>query len=154
MSGAAVKPLLAFLILLAGASLAFGQAGSIGGVVGKTDKSISGGAEQDAIRQASHSKPEHSVARQVPTSGPCDAIVGTWLWHRGLSTMTFTKDGALRNSFGATSNWTCAGRRSARSGSGGSHEEYKISADGNSMHVDSTWGGGVTFTATRLNGNQ
>jgi hypothetical protein len=149
-----------FLILLLGLfaaaqqERAFAQAGSIGGVVGKRDKSISGGAEEDAPRPAPHPRPQHSVATQSPTSGPCDAIVGKWLWYRSLSTMTFIKDGTFRSNFGVAANWTCAGTRSARSDSNGVKEEYKISQDGKSMHVDSTWGGGVTFTATRLNGNQ
>ena len=48
MSGAAAKPLLAIIILLTGGSLAFGQAGSIGGTIGKTDKSVSGVEEPRA----------------------------------------------------------------------------------------------------------
>jgi hypothetical protein len=42
MSRAATKPLLAVIIFLASGALAF-QAGSTGGTIGKTDKSISGG---------------------------------------------------------------------------------------------------------------
>jgi hypothetical protein len=45
MSGAATKPFLAIIIFFASGSLAFGQAGSTGGTIGKQDKSISGGAE-------------------------------------------------------------------------------------------------------------
>lgn len=141
--------LLVGLFAVAQQERAFAQAGSVGGIVGKRDKSISGSTEEARPRQASHSKRGHSDAAQTPSGGPCDAILGTWLWYRGVSTMTFTRDGTIRNSFGTTASWTCAGTRSARSGSNGIKEEYKISQDGKSMHVDSTWGGGVTFTATK-----
>jgi hypothetical protein len=43
MSSAATRPILVVILLLAGWSLAFGQAGSTGGMIGKTDKSVSGG---------------------------------------------------------------------------------------------------------------
>jgi hypothetical protein len=55
MSGAAAKPLLAILIFLAGGSLAFGQAGAIGGTIGKTDKSVSG--EEAPLKMQSTKKP-------------------------------------------------------------------------------------------------
>jgi hypothetical protein len=42
MRSAAVKSFLAILTVLVGSSLAPGQAGSVGGVVGKTDKEMSG----------------------------------------------------------------------------------------------------------------
>jgi hypothetical protein len=42
MRGAATKSLLSVVLLLAGGSLAWGQAGSTGGVIGKENKSVTG----------------------------------------------------------------------------------------------------------------
>jgi hypothetical protein len=75
MSGAAAKPLLAIILFLAGGSLAFGQAGSTGGTIGKQDKSISGGEGADRPRAATpkrkelkarHDRPERTKAASEP----------------------------------------------------------------------------------------
>ena len=62
MSGAATKPLLAIIIFFAGGSLAFGQAGSTGGTIGKTEKSISGGEQAPTPRQG--------VSKRVNSQAP------------------------------------------------------------------------------------
>jgi len=73
MSGAATKPLLAIILFLAGGSLAFGQAGSTGGTIGKQDKSISGGADRPRAAtpkrkelKARHDRPERTKAASEP----------------------------------------------------------------------------------------
>jgi hypothetical protein len=75
MSGAATKPLLAIILFLAGGSLAFGQADSTGGTIGKQDKSISGGEDADRPRAATprrkqlkarHDRPERTKAASEP----------------------------------------------------------------------------------------
>jgi hypothetical protein len=62
MRRAAVKSLLATLTVLAGSSLALGQAGSIGGTIGKTDKSISG---EEAAPRKIHSAKRSSAKTET-----------------------------------------------------------------------------------------
>lgn len=93
MSGAAAKPLLAIIILLTGGSLAFGQAGSIGGTIGKTDKSVSGVESPAEPRTPAKSRSkgprrvdgggsdqssEASGARRNPVHAQCPDIEGVW----------------------------------------------------------------------------
>ena len=54
MSRAAAKTLLAVILFLVGGSLAFGQAGSAGGLIGRTDKSVSGGEETKQPTEKPH----------------------------------------------------------------------------------------------------
>jgi hypothetical protein len=119
--------------------------GSVGGAIGKQDKSISGD-EENTPRVVPHPKRQDA---STSSGHPCSAIVGTWSWYRGVTEMTFLQGGILRSSTGATAAWTCTNKRSAQSVGKGSKEQYTVSQDGKSMLVISTWGGGITFTATR-----
>ena len=81
MRGAATKPLLATVIVLAAHSLAFGQAGSVGGVIGKTDKSVSGGAAPTEPQ----TEPSRTRSRQRVDKGNSDqsasaSVSGWWHW--------------------------------------------------------------------------
>ena len=125
------------------------QPGSTGGSIGKIDKSVSGGEEANQPRVAPHPKRE-TGAQQTSSGQSCNGLVGTWSWYRGVTEMTFLKAGTMRNSSGAAGTWICTGGRSARSGDFISKEQYTVSQDGKSMFVTSTWGGGVTFTATKV----
>src|SRR5580700_11199663 len=131
------------------------QPGSTGGSIGKIDKSISGvGEEANQPRVTPH--PKREAGGQQTSSGQACALVGTWLWYRGVTEMTFLPGGTMQsNVTGRLANkWTCTGKRTARSVSNdGGHEEYTVAQDGKSMFVTSTWGGGVTFTATRQRGD-
>jgi len=151
MSGAVANPLLAILIFLAGGSLAFGQAGSIGGTIGKQDKSISGGGDTDRPRAAPQPKPPAAKGQEPEHS--CGKIVGRWSWYLGVSESVFYKSGsAAHPASGSTGKWTCAGdtvsvvwsyQGTVRT------DRITVSQDGNSIFVDSPWGGGIKFTGTR-----
>jgi hypothetical protein len=152
MSRAATKPVLAIIIFLAGGSLAFGQAGSTGGVIGKQDKSISGGEEADRPRAAYPKRP--SAKPQETSSGhSCGRIVGRWSWYLGTSESVFHKDGSAGHpASGAIGKWTCAGdtvnvvwsyQGTLRT------DSITVSQDGNSILVVSPWGGGIKFRGTR-----
>ena len=82
MSRAAIKPILAILIVLAGGSLAFGQAGSIGGVVGKTDKSITGGgaAPETQAQPSSRSKAQRPSDKGDSSRSSPASVAGSWSW--------------------------------------------------------------------------
>jgi hypothetical protein len=100
-------------LAFANVSSALAQAGSIGGTIGKQDKSISGGEEADRPRAAPHPKRPAAKAQETSSGHSCSRIVGTWTWYLGTSESVFHKDGTARHSTsGATGKWTCAGRYS------------------------------------------
>jgi len=66
------------------------QPGSTGGSIGKTDKSVSGGEEAKQPRVSPNTNRE-TGGRQTSLSNSCNALVGTWLWYRGVSEMTFPR---------------------------------------------------------------
>jgi hypothetical protein len=154
MSGAATKPLLAIIIFFAGGSLAFGQAGSTGGMIGKQDKSISGGEEADRPRAAPHPKRAATNSSETSSGPACSRIVGTWSWGYGVTEMVFNQNGTVRQSItGNKGSWTCAGTVVKSVFASGDRDRIAISKDGNSASVTTTWAGGHTFTVTRRSGD-
>lgn len=132
----------------ANASSVLAQAGSIGGSIGKVDKSISGGDE--VVRPRVAPQPKRPTAKPRESSGQsCGRIVGTWRWYLGMTQTVFNQNGTLRNTDGNTGRWACAGADVRAEWASGDTEHYTISSDGNSMLVVSTWRGGTSFTATR-----
>jgi hypothetical protein len=118
---------------------AFAQAGSVGGTIGNTDKSVSGGTETEQARR--RPKPPR------PTSATsCQKIVGTWAWNGGTETV-FRQDGSGQHNLGSTSRWTCGGGRAVARWNNGYVDRISISSDGNSLLVTNNQGTG--FTATR-----
>ena len=138
---------------LANLSAAFAQAGSIGGTVGKQDKTISGSEEADRPRAAPPPKPPAAKPQESASGHSCGRIVGRWSWYLGVSDSVFHKDGsALHPASGATGKWSCAGdtvnvtwsyQGTVRT------DRITLSQDGNGIFVDSPWGGGIKFTGTR-----
>jgi hypothetical protein len=105
--------LLLGLFALAQQERAFAQAGSTGGTIGKQDKSISGGEDTADSRHAvPTNKPrrsaDHSVAT-APTGGPCSRIVGTWLWHNGVSVTVHSNSNTTTQSDGNSATVVCVG---------------------------------------------
>jgi hypothetical protein len=80
MCGLATKSLLAILIVLAGCSLVFGQAGSVGGVVGKTDKSLSGGGVAPETQAEPRSKGERHTDGHKSDQPSGSSVSGRWHW--------------------------------------------------------------------------
>jgi hypothetical protein len=60
------------------------QAGSTGGIIGKQDKSMSGGEEADRPRAEPHPKRPAKV-RETSSGRSCGSIVGRWSWYLGIS---------------------------------------------------------------------
>jgi hypothetical protein len=92
---------------------AFAQAGSTGGTIGKQEKSISGGDDTaDSQHAVPTNKPrrsaDHSVAT-APTGGPCSRIIGTWLWHNGVSVTVHSNSNTTTQSDGNSATVVCAG---------------------------------------------
>jgi hypothetical protein len=82
MSGAATKPVLAVILFFAGGSLAFGQAGSTGGTIGKTDKSVSGGdnAAEPRTPMSSRSKGQRPIDKGASDQSSEASVAGRWRW--------------------------------------------------------------------------
>jgi hypothetical protein len=129
--------------------------GSMGGSVGKQDKSISGSDESSRPAPAATSKKSAKPKEPVQTASKssCQKIVGTWKWHLGLQAMTFSADGQVRSSLGVTGTWTCSPAGLRASYSNAVNEQYTVSPDGDLMFVKTSWGGGISFTATRIGAN-
>jgi hypothetical protein len=113
MSGAATKTLLVFMIFLAGGSVAFGQAGSIGGAIGKTDKSVSDGeaASEPQTPTKSRSKGKRPIDSDTADRSTEVSFVGRWRWvqdctvgrWKGEFDLAETSPGHISGSFAGTS---------------------------------------------------
>lgn len=129
------------------------QAGSAGGVVGKTGKSLSGG-EAASPRSRPPQEKRAAPAPRKESGASCRDIVGTWKWYLGVTRMVFSSDGTVSNTDGNTGTWRCTGAATSSAVYANRvKESYSISKDGNSLFVSSTWRGGTAFTATRLGRN-
>jgi hypothetical protein len=87
------------------------QAGSTGGSVGKTDKSVSGDAPQRKIRPEKSDlgkRPATSSASSDVPASPCLNAVGTWTFSNGIS-VVHKAWGAAAGSNGDSGDWSCAG---------------------------------------------
>jgi hypothetical protein len=109
--------------------IALGQAGSIGGTVGKTDKSASGG--EDRTGRSTLTKPGHNVK-----GSPCAKAVGVWAWFDG-GTAIIKSDGTATGGT-VTANWSCINGQVVITWSNGYNDRLSISADGN--HLEGTNG--------------
>lgn len=86
MSDATAKPLLAILICLASGSLAFGQAGSAGGTIGKTDKSVSGAdSAEPQPPTKSRSQGQQRVDKGNSDQPSGGSVSGRWRWNADCS---------------------------------------------------------------------
>jgi len=109
MRGAAKKYLLSVILFLAGGSLALGQAGSTGGTLGKTGKSMSG--EDSPAAPETRTK---SPAKRADKDGSeqQSGLAGRWRWDadcgagghwQGEFDLADTSRGHFNGSFAATS---------------------------------------------------
>jgi hypothetical protein len=75
--------IICLVALLAADRIARGQAGSIGGTIGKTDKSASGGEESSASlgRYLSPASRRHPQRNGEGSVGPSSSVTGHWQWH-------------------------------------------------------------------------
>jgi hypothetical protein len=128
-----MKPLFAIFIFFACGSFALGQAGSTGGTIGKTEKSISGGAEveQPSAKQRKPRPSGPSVAAPSPDS--CRKVVGTWTFTFEKSFETAIKsDGTGSFGPGLDFTWTCSGNQFAYTALGIT-ERLTLSSNGMAM---------------------
>jgi hypothetical protein len=126
--------------------VALGQAGSIGGTVGKTDKSVSGGEEPRDDSKSS--KPlRHAKAKERPEAGACDKLPGTWTWRSvGTHEVVIRSNGTAAGSLGVPARWSCTNGLAVIVWSIGAIERVTVSEDGKSL---SGTGNGYRISATR-----
>jgi hypothetical protein len=87
---------------------AFAQAGSTGGTLGNTDKSISGERREEPATPKSHTHRSVSApAADKTKSSGCGNVVGTYQWVVGIGVL---KSGGVAASSvaGVQGTWTCA----------------------------------------------
>jgi hypothetical protein len=86
------------------ASTAFSQAGSTGGTLGNTDKSISGDRREEPA--APKSQTHRSASAPAAKSSGCGSVVGAYKWPVGITTI---KNGGVATGIpGVQGTWTCA----------------------------------------------
>src|SRR5450631_776566 len=111
MSGAAIKSLLSVILLLAAGSLAFGQAGSTGGTLGKTGKSMSG-EDSPAAPETRTKSPAKGIDKDASDQPSRASVAGRWRWDadcgsgghwQGEFDLADTTRGHFNGSFAATS---------------------------------------------------
>ena len=96
--------------VLAGESIIVAQAGSTGGAIGNSGRSVSGGENQPVPRPARpERKTRGAVAGRSGDAGPkCSNIAGSWMGNTGIG-MTASANGTVSSSVGFVGTWTCTG---------------------------------------------
>lgn len=128
------------------ASQVFAQAGSIGGTIGKTDKSHSGTDEAPSIRPEPRTrKPtkQADLPRNVATSS-CSKMPGNWAWFTGVTAVIRPNGTATAGPYSAT--WTCADDSVVMHWNHGYTDRLRLSRDG--THLEGT-NGYITVTGDR-----
>ena len=118
---------------LAASVNAFAQAGSAGGVVGKTGKSQSGRDE------AAPAPREPKVRREVRPAAPassCSRMPGSWSWFNGVTTVIRADGTATGGRYTAT--WTCSNDSVVMHWSHGYIDRLRLSRGG--THLEGTNG--------------
>ena len=140
-------PGIALLVLsnfvVAHACPALAQAGSVGGTIGKQDKSISGGEEPDRPRTAPVPRRSAGKTQETP---PCKALVGAWTFSNGIG-VVFKAGGNLLSTNNDAGRWTCEGGMVAAHWQKWT-DHYVISSDG--VHMSGNSGLlNIALTATK-----
>jgi hypothetical protein len=109
---------------------AHSQAGSTGGTIGKSNKSVSGGEPEI---QNAHTTPGRRGARSTRTTKKttktgCNQVVGTWTWLIG--TTSLNSDHTVSHSWGNHGTWTCADRVVTITWGDGNLDKLTVAADG------------------------
>jgi hypothetical protein len=136
----------------ANVTAALAQAGSTGGTIGKTDKSLSGGQEQGEPQRQPEKKqlPRSPSTSEKKTGDPCRKLIGRWAWNNagGTSETVFSSGGTGQNAaFNLTNTWKCSGGIAMVRWSNGGSDHVTISRDGNSLSILNPYG--QVYSATR-----
>jgi hypothetical protein len=133
--------------------LVLAQAGSTGGVIGKQDKSISGGVPATPPGGEARKRPAVSATRERSApkrgdAGPkCSDVAGTWDWFNG-DVHAFSAGGTMRGP-GVTGNWTCSNVTFVLTWSNGFVDRLTLSSDGSHFHLSGRNQYGLPVNGTR-----
>jgi hypothetical protein len=124
-------------LAFANVSSALAQAGSVGGTIGKQDKSISGGEEADRSLTAPHPKRPAAKARETSSGHSCRSIAGTWSsWASGQfgpNDTRFNADGTITHP-ASKGTWSCENGQYMHVWSAfGRRGPYRLSANGKQL---------------------
>jgi hypothetical protein len=94
-------------LLSVDASGVFAQAGSTGGTLGNTDKSISGSREEPGRAGSDHETVprRHRTDAGNQSGARCANIAGSWSWFNGTTTITGS---SIAHTNGDTGSWHCS----------------------------------------------
>jgi hypothetical protein len=143
--GSAVAGVCAILLVFGAEPKAFAQAGSTGGTLGNTDKSISGDREEH--RPGDHHQSKPRAREKEATSAPSAAsVTGRWHWtadcqsghYNGAFTLSEASGGQFTGTFDGT-NWQDIGSISGGEVGGG-----QLSFTRNAAIVVQHWRGRLT----------
>lgn len=121
----------------------FAQAGSIGGTVGKIDKSQSGTDQAPSTRPAPKVRKQASAPRNVEASS-CSKMPGNWSWFNYPNVVIRPNGTATAGPFSAS--WSCNNDSVVMHWSHGYTDRLTLSRDG--THLEGT-NGTVTVSGDR-----
>jgi hypothetical protein len=138
---------LGIALLAAGTAVALAQAGSTGGTLGNTDKSISGERrEESPSQQKSPELRPRKKASEGSQGDGCESLAGSWTW-KWLSESVravLRPDGTATRSDGVSGNWSCSGSAVTVTRSAGGPDRLTLSPNGKRLSGTGTFGIAVT----------
>lgn len=124
---------LSALLALGPVKDAFAQAGSTGGVIGKTDKSVSGERAPEPRASAKSSSSKGSAK-----TSSCSSLAGVWGWWNNLE-VTIRAGGTMSATNGDGGTWTCNGNQAVLNWRFG-QDFLSLSDDGKRLTGTNTYG--------------
>ena len=138
----AATAMLSAVVICSPTVSAFAQAGSTGGSVGKTNKSVSGGGTQNNNAPSRTKRPS---AGEIGNA--CSHLPGTWSWYVGTS--NFSADHTVSHSWGNHGTWSCTGTGATINWADGALDRLTLDSTGSSGSVLSTrWD--ITFPIKKM----
>jgi hypothetical protein len=125
------------LLSVANGSSVWAQAGSVGGSIGKQDKSVSGSEETEAPRAAPHPRRSVPKERERSSGVSCRSIVGAWSsWASsqfGHNDTRFNADGTITHP-ASKGTWSCENGQYVHDWTAfGRRGPYRLSANGRQL---------------------
>lgn len=121
----------------------FAQAGSIGGTIGKTDKSVSGTDQAPLTRPAPKVRKQADVPRNI-TASSCSKMPGNWSWFTGVTAVIRADGTATAGRYSAT--WSCQNDAVVMHWSHGYTDRLRLLRDGTRLEGTN---GFITVTGDR-----
>jgi len=132
----------AFVMLAAAPAPTLAQSGSMGGSIGKHEKTITG--TEPAARPERHHKRAAPKSSEAPTTTrSCGNVTGNWSWFNGGST-AITKDGKTLHTTGEHGVWHCSGSTLVINWDAGWVDRLQLNASGSELSGNNQFGVAVS----------